>query len=65
MTVKSKLELTCDLCHYPAELVANSEDAKKKGWLTVGQEEYHTDRSFFDAHICPSCRKKIEALLKK
>lgn len=60
-----KIELTCDLCKWPATILDSEEHAKKEGWLTIGQDCYYADRSFFNSHVCPSCRKKIESALKK
>lgn len=62
--IKSKIELKCDLCKHPSKSYDSIQEAENLGWLTIGQEEYYTERSFFDSHICPNCRKSIEAKLK-
>lgn len=65
MTIIQKVELACDLCKHPSKQYGSEREATEAGWITCNHESYHEDRSFYASHICPTCAKQIEELLRK
>lgn len=64
MSAKTKIEITCDLCKWPAKIFDSEKDAKSKGYIKVGYESYFSDRDFYYSWICCNCVKTIKAILK-
>lgn len=63
MGINTTINLSCDLCKWPAKTFKNATEAREEGWIVVGQESYYDDRSFYDTWICPFCIKKIRKQL--